>query len=303
MSELLCPPCKLCGSHDTFIAVQPRISREDRSQGSACHPTVSDFGIIHPLAECRSCGFQFAAQADHAVGGAYSSSADACYGAQTEERSQTFLKVLSYLKTIVPPGARLLDVGCSYGLFLRLAREQGFQVSGIEPSADAARHCTDAGLDVSCGDMESAQFPAGSFDLITAFEVIEHLESPAAFIAKARSLLKPGGVFFLVTPDLGSFSRRVMGYRWFSYRAMHVSYFSKRTLKNFLGQKGFTVLGSFPYRKTFKVEYILRKWVDLNCCRCVPEGFLRVCAAIGLDKAALSLSFGDVAVAARKRSA
>jgi SAM-dependent methyltransferase len=109
---------------------------------------------------------------------------------------------------------KLLDIGCAYGFFLQEAR-QHFDVCGIELAQDAAEHCRRNGLDVLTGvaDEQSLQ-RLGTFDVITMFDVIEHLPDPRATLALCRAHLNPGGIVVMTTGDFGSPVARLLGARW-----------------------------------------------------------------------------------------
>lgn len=102
-----------------------------------------------------------------------------------------------------PAGLRLLDIGCSSGLFLDEARAAGFDAHGAELSPDTARFARDHfGLEVHAGDWRDGGYEDGSFDVITLFDVIEHLPDPLAELKAIRRLLKPGGLLLQSTPNI-----------------------------------------------------------------------------------------------------
>lgn len=102
-------------------------------------------------------------------------------------------------------GRRLLDVGCGGGGFLNRAKKRGFDVSGVDFDAgrlDLVR--TQLGIqDVHVGSIEdyTKTHPAARFDVVTMFEVLEHLDEPARWLGHARDLLKPGGRLFIGVPN------------------------------------------------------------------------------------------------------
>jgi SAM-dependent methyltransferase len=101
------------------------------------------------------------------------------------------------------PGARVLDVGCGTGEFLKLAKDRGCEVVGIEPGktyADFAR--SEYGLDVINGFWQEADLPEGGFDVVTCNQVVEHLRDPMAALAAMAQWLKPDGVAFISVPDM-----------------------------------------------------------------------------------------------------
>lgn len=93
---------------------------------------------------------------------------------------------------------RLLDVGCGDGEFLLLAEKRGFRVAGLEHSPGAATIARERGLaDIHVGDLADVE---GRFDVITLFDVAEHLEDPVSFFEKAQGTLNTGGFVYVETP-------------------------------------------------------------------------------------------------------
>ena len=97
---------------------------------------------------------------------------------------------------------RLLDVGCGPAHFLQHAHEQGFDVCGIEVSEDAFQGASDAfpGKIIK-GTIAEADLPDGHFDVITMFNVLDHLDDPLAALRKIYGLLKPGGLILSRVPN------------------------------------------------------------------------------------------------------
>jgi 2-polyprenyl-3-methyl-5-hydroxy-6-metoxy-1,4-benzoquinol methylase len=100
---------------------------------------------------------------------------------------------------------RLLDVGCLWGSFLGYAHERGFDVTGIEPFGKAATYVKEVlKLNASQGTLRSAALPAGSFDVVTILDVIEHMTDPVTELKEVYRVTKPGGLLIVSTPDVGS---------------------------------------------------------------------------------------------------
>jgi SAM-dependent methyltransferase len=98
-----------------------------------------------------------------------------------------------------PPPARVLDVGCGNGEFLLAAAERGYHGEGIDISEPVVAHCRSRGLAARADDFLTAEY-AEPFDVITFWDVVEHLRSPAEFLKRARRLLAPGGMVLIKTP-------------------------------------------------------------------------------------------------------
>ena len=111
-------------------------------------------------------------------------------------------------------GAKLLDIGCGNGAFLQQMQQLGWEVAGLDFDAEAVRACQAAGIPAVQGTIETADFAASSFDAITLSHVIEHLYDPIAVLQQCVRLLKPGGQFYIETPNLDSIGHRRYQEHW-----------------------------------------------------------------------------------------
>jgi 2-polyprenyl-3-methyl-5-hydroxy-6-metoxy-1,4-benzoquinol methylase len=142
---------------------------------------------------------------------------------------------------------RLLDVGCSSGALLGIATDLGFKVAGVEPAASAAKAAQRAGFEVFDGFLHEAHYPDETFDVITLFEIIEHVANPVDLIVECRRILKRGGVLALNTPNAASWTAMFMAGRWdgFSLTGMggHVSFFSPSSIRQLARRANLAVAG------------------------------------------------------------
>ena len=158
------------------------------------------------------------------------------YRAYFRRKASDLLKVMSQ--------GRLLDVGCATGVFLDEARRAGFQGTGLDlmPSAvDYARNRL--GVDVRLGLLKEMRFAGEQFDVVTLFQIIEHVADPVGLVTEAARVLKPGGILVVTTPDRHGLFSRVLGRRWFEYyNEEHLTYFNDQSLRRLLADARFTVL-------------------------------------------------------------
>jgi SAM-dependent methyltransferase len=137
-------------------------------------------------------------------------------------------------------GGAILDIGCSSGGFLGTMGDV-WKPYGIEmeaSTADKARAAT--GAEVFVGDVMDAPFQPGSFDVITAFDLLEHVYHPRPFLAKVHEWLKPGGIFFTMLPNIDSWESRLFGNYWYGLELpRHISHFSPKSLKHAFTSLGF----------------------------------------------------------------
>ncbi len=130
---------------------------------------------------------------------------------------------------------RLLDVGCGDGLFLVAALARGWNVYGSEYGEAPRERARARGLDVRPAPFPAAPSELGSFDVVTAMEVIEHVATPRAEVEQIKTLLRAGGCVYLTTPNFSALTRRLIGPRW---RAIdypeHLNLFTPKTLDRLL---------------------------------------------------------------------
>lgn len=139
------------------------------------------------------------------------------------------------LDVVVPPVSgegRMLDIGCGSGDYLARMRNAGWDVLGLEPSRTAAKRAEGRfGVPIVCDSFPSAKLPTESFDLVTAHQVLEHLEEPLAALVSMRNLLDRNGQLLLTVPNAGSWSARFFGPAWLSWDLpRHLTHFTKQSL-------------------------------------------------------------------------
>lgn len=146
-------------------------------------------------------------------------------------------------KTALAPHKRsgaLLDLGCSSGAFLESLKGESWKLYGIEMSPEGAKTAeARSGAKVFVGDVPEAPFAPQSFDVITCFDVLEHVYDPRQVMAKVAEWLKPGGIFYVLVPNVDSAEARVFGSYWHGLELpRHLSHFSPASLKVLAGTAG-----------------------------------------------------------------
>jgi SAM-dependent methyltransferase len=164
----------------------------------------------------------------------------------------------------VQPG-RLLDVGCSCGYFLEVAAARGFDVHGVEFSRNAiAAASPNIRPRIFEGTLEHMP-DSGPFDVVSAFDLLEHVHEPRAFLRRCAGVLKPGGLLLISTPDTEHFLRFVMRSRWPMLQPMqHLFLFSRRALAGALRAEGFDDVRTATGYKTLSLDYLIDQITSLN---------------------------------------
>lgn len=159
----------------------------------------------------------------------------------------------------------LLDLGCSSGSFLESLPKDSWKLYGIEMSADCAKTAeAKTGAHVFVGDILDAPFSPGTFDVITCFDVLEHLYEPRRVMARISEWLKPGGIFYVLVPNVQSAEARVFRSYWHGLELpRHLYHYSPASLKFLAASVGLQEL-SLETRRNPAVGTSLRYvWDDL----------------------------------------
>jgi len=187
----------------------------------------------------------------------------AAFAAAETVRADIARHRLALVSPLAPPGP-WLDVGCSTGAFLAEAVHAGRDVEGLELSAAAVAEARRRGLAVHRGTTDDFQ-PARRYALITAFDVIEHLPDPAAFLGRLASWLAPSSLLALTLPDVASVPARAMGRHWYYYAPPdHVHYFTPATIRALVAAHGFRDVRVEPFRKPLRLDYAVENLVRFN---------------------------------------
>lgn len=144
---------------------------------------------------------------------------------------KSYMNVLKFISSNTY-GNCILDVGCGKGDFVDAAYSKGFDVMGIELSQKAVDVAAQFNLPVKYLDFFSDSIEKSSRDIITMFEVIEHLPDPQGFFRRAQDVVRPGGLIYITTPNYSSLDRKVLGSRWKAIHCEHLTYFTPTSLLN-----------------------------------------------------------------------
>jgi 2-polyprenyl-3-methyl-5-hydroxy-6-metoxy-1,4-benzoquinol methylase len=183
-----------------------------------------------------------------------------------------------------PSSGRVLDVGCSAGHFLRVMKDRGWSTAGVElssRSADVAR--SRHGLEVVTGTLDDAPWPEGSFDVVTLWDVIEHLALPGPVLDQAFALLKPGGLLVMATPAIDGLypqvslrATKVTGWWGHPEPPYHLQQYSKATITDLCARHGFVVRDIVEDRIPLGYSFGISKSVKRNLATAVMFPFALV---------------------------
>jgi len=167
---------------------------------------------------------------------------------QLELDRAKFARILDELEPYRGDG-KLLDVGCSIGLFLRLAVDRGWTGRGIEFGERALAYARERfGLTVTDEPLTEAGFEPDSFDAVTLLSVLEHTNAPRQMLRDVARVLHPGGVLYVIVPNVDSLACRVLHERAATFDGRnHLVYFSPATLRDTLAREGYDAVSTHTH--------------------------------------------------------
>ena len=288
--------CNLCGRDNWTVRFPATLNGTQDLDVSAFRCTSASYGRHPQIVQCRHCGHVYANprwRGDDLLN-AYQAVKDDTYIRERQGRELTFSRHLAALEQVTgpPAGRSLLDVGAYIGVFVEVARAAGWNASGVEPSAWAVRVARQRDLPIYQGTQATLQLAGRRFDVITMWDVIEHVDDPATELSSAYQLLRPGGWLAVHTMDVDSLAARLMGRRWPWFMDMHIHYFSRRTLTQLLRKQQFEVVWVGTQGRYLRLEYLATRVEGLN--RTLGRFLSRLVRRLGLSQVVVPVNFGDL---------
>jgi len=194
--------------------------------------------------------------------------------ATTPELRRDWCIARSWIRTVYPSAARVLDVGCFDGGFLDLLGNS-YQRYGIEIHPIAKNRLATRGIKIVAADIDELSVTRQPFDCITCFDVIEHLESPKSFLSQCVNALKPSGHILISTGNLDAPTFRFMGSRyWYCTNAEHISFISPEWCHRVAERMGLRVsqFTTFAHGST-DIESRVKDTVKNIFCKLMPSFF------------------------------
>lgn len=221
------------------------------------------------------------------------------YSALTENITKESLKKLAYINKFTS-SKKILDLGSGTGIFLKVALSQGYNVTGNDIAKYAVNQLKKHKIKALLGSIEKNILPKESYDLITGWDVIEHLYNPALALKNIHKSLKPKGYLFLTTPDTDRIDAKLFGINWYGYKKIpeHVSFFNNKSLSKILEDSNFKVIEIKPWGFYRNLGFIAEK-LDNNS----PFFYLikKIILMTGLQNLSFFLPLTDSIIVAQKK--
>jgi dolichol-phosphate mannosyltransferase len=285
-------PCNACGS--TFQVEEYPAS--NRGHVAASYNCTSTGHESHGrIVACLNCGLVYTNPqlAPKEVLSMYSQVEDRTYLENLDARIETFRYNLGAIQHLLPAKGRLLELGSYCGVFLKMAAERGYEVMGVEPSVWASGYARDAmQIPTVTGSIDDLPPGEPPFDVVCAWDVLEHVADPSAELTRINRRLADGGILAFSTLDYKNWYPQLTGERWPWMMDMHLYYFDQKVIRRMLEQAGFRLLHHQAYSHIITFEYFLRKLAALG----VPgsEAARAIIARTPLSRLKLRFHFGDI---------
>lgn len=217
--------CWVCGSTEQFILRKSILDIPLSS--SMFRITDAHYGQTGSIYQCQKCGFRQCNDLEQVLD-FYEKLEDKDYETSRAERAIQARRILQTVSAHRSTG-RLLDIGAGSGILVEEAQKLGYIAQGIEPSKWLCDQAIERGLPVHHGTLPHMNINP-PYDIVTLIDVIEHVSNPVELLKNIHQIMAKDSIGVVVTPDVGSLTARLMGYRWWHYRIAHIGYFDKKTL-------------------------------------------------------------------------
>lgn len=295
--------CPVCGSGQfTVLRGAAYDSAPTLEEFTKVYCSSSDTKLMDQLVRCSGCELVYLnPRISEALAlQSYTNAEDTTFVTQNAMRILTFRRTLKKIAArlgITGP-QRLLDVGCAGGAFVKAATDEGYEATGVEPSAWLCGYGRKTyGLDLRQGVLNDQGFAPKQFDMVTLWDVLEHMHHPSANLDTCRNILKDDGHLIVNYPEYASFPRRVMGFNWPFFLSVHLYYFTPQTVERLLAKNGFKVVYTGMFWQTLELSYVLGRAASYFGIFSLAQ---KAVDALGLGKLPLTYYVGQTLVIAKK---
>jgi ubiquinone/menaquinone biosynthesis C-methylase UbiE len=247
MTPVRVPACPACGGSEFRSRYAATIGGEETDPSEYFGSSRAKVGHLE-IVRCSGCGLVLTSPQDDgaALAKVYSAHEDPGYEREYATRRRAAQWHLDLVTSYVAKPGQMLDVGCATGIFVGVAQEAGWRATGIDASgwmvSTARSRCPMATFKVA--SLEEVRFPTESFEVVTLWDVLEHVPAPVEMLERARAWLSPGGWLFLSVPNVESKVARLMGKHWVLLLREHLWYFAPGTIGAVLSCAGFEVVST-----------------------------------------------------------
>jgi 2-polyprenyl-3-methyl-5-hydroxy-6-metoxy-1,4-benzoquinol methylase len=254
--------CPVCDSSvfEDYLSVQDYTVSQEKFKIVNC--TTCDFKFTNPRPDENAIGEYYKAES-------YISHTNTSKGLISkiyqEVRKFTLKGKLNLINRLSPNKGKLLDVGCGTGMFLNVARENGWKVNGIEPDA-GARGIAEATNQIKIKEEVLSSFQNETFEVITLWHVLEHVHKLNETVEWLKTRLSKDGSVIIAVPNHESKDAEIYQAQWAAYDVpRHLYHFSQKTMTALFANHGFELKETLPMKfDSFYVSMLSTKYQSGN---------------------------------------
>ncbi len=287
--------CNLCGGTDFKLFFKT----EGEEKGTKFFPSSDVIGN-ESLVRCKNCNLVFVNPMpdEKKMIAEYSDFKDDRFASQAKGREITFSKNMTEIEKYAKKG-RILDIGSANGSFLFVAKNRGWRVEGVELNKYLIKWAKENyNLDLKQGTIFENSFK-NNFNVVTLWDVLEHVSDPSATLKRCHELLDKNGVLVVNYPDYKSIISKILAKKWPFYLSVHLYYFDRQTIAKMLEKNGFKIIKIKPHIQYLDLGYILfRAKKYLGSILSIPQ---MIVSSMGLNDKKIPYWIGQTLVIARKK--
>ena len=289
--------CYLCDSQ-CVVEVNHGNTNNENYVAEAYKCTSLEHKSKPKVMNCLICDLSFVPESNYPkdIETIYSDVEDPTYLANKESRYKTFQESLVQISPYLPDKGHLLEVGSYCGFFLDAFQKKysSWDYIGVEPSKWASEYArSKLQINTRTGTLEdNIQKLASDYDTVVAWDVLEHLNDPLAFLIKINSVMKRDGIFCFSTLDINNWFPKLMGKHWPWLMGMHLFYYNTDTTEQLLNKAGFNILRTEKYIHYVSINYLAGKMIAI-----LPDWLekpLNIARSVTPQKIMIPISFGDI---------
>lgn len=287
--------CNLCSCREYKVLFGSPPNPADAENLTRIYvPTIAENIKLGQVVKCKNCGLIYTNPRinNEILIKIYERVEDQFYINERKHKIITAQRNLSTIEKFVKKG-RILDIGCHAGFFLDAARQRGWETYGVEPSITAAKYAAEKlGLNVFTGQLMQADFEHSFFDVVTMYQVLEHLPDPSTELTKINRILKNNGLVVIDVPNIASFWAKSLRTKWWFMKDMHTYHFTPKTLTKMLEKTGFKVIKTASSTKTCSVKFLVTRLEPYSSR--LSRLLLRLAEKLSLGDKPVSINMGDI---------
>jgi len=169
-------------------------------------------------------------------------------------RRQLFSEKIKLIRKHIPGEGSVLDIGCGMGFFLMEMQNKGYHVDGLEISEYAAQIASEkVNTSIITGDLTNTSFKSTQFNIVTFWDVLEHIYDPVESLKRVSRIIKNDGVLVVETLNISSLTVKILKEKWpLYYPPYHIYYYNQSSMIRLLHRAGFQIVKTFPVQTYIK---------------------------------------------------